>query len=103
LHWCTYYQWDDPESTRQALQILPKWSDCQLRATILTNTVKTSALMAFNGDSDHEHCFHQYFYEPLAQDHPPQVGGGPQIALQGAPVVSCLEQWNQQLCCWERL
>lgn len=103
IHWCTYDQWADPESTRQALQILPKWSDCQLRATIPTNKVKTSAFMAFNGDPHDECCFHQYFYEPLAQDHPPLAGGGPQIALFGAPAVSCLEQWNQQLGCWELL
>ncbi len=101
FHWCTYERWDDPQTTREALQILPQWSDCQLRATIPTNKVKESAFIAFNGDSHDKWCFHQYFYEPLAQDHPPMVGGGPQIALEGSPVVECLEQWNTRLCRWE--
>jgi hypothetical protein len=101
FHWCTYHQFNDPKSTQQALQILPQWSDCQLRALIPTNRVKRSAFVAFNGDSNDKLCFHQYFYEPLAQDHPPLIGGGPQIGLQGSPVVTGLAQYNGTLCCWE--
>jgi hypothetical protein len=83
LHWCSYTQWDDPESTRQTLQVLPQWSDCELRATILTKNVKKAAFIAFNGDTRHQYCFHQYSYEPLAQDHPPHIGGGLQIGCTG--------------------
>ncbi|NQZ06207.1 MAG: hypothetical protein HRT35_03510 [Algicola sp.] len=103
FHWCTYHKWDDPVTTRQALQILPKWSDCQLRATIPTVGVKKSAFIAFNGDTHPDEYFHQYFYEPLAPDHPPLAGGGPQISLQGAPAVESLELWNEKTRQWERI
>ena len=103
FHWCTCYKWANPELTREALQILPEWSDCQLRATILAARVKRSAFVAFNGDPHPKLNFHRYFYEPLAQDHPPLAGGGPQISLQGAPAVEMLEQWNVQTGQWDRI
>lgn len=98
-HWCTYDKWDNPETTSEALQILPEWhNNCRLRATILTSSVAESAFMAFNGDqydpSDSELRFYKYFFEPLAQDHPVLAGGGIQIGLEGAPLVETLELWD---------
>lgn len=105
FHWCSYEKWDDPDATREALQILPTWSDCKLRATILTSKMGCSAYVAFNGDREDpgnkKLRFYKYFYEPLAQDHPPQSGGGPQIALDGQPIVECLERWNTSSRHWE--
>ncbi|QEA40685.1 hypothetical protein FGL86_17455 [Pistricoccus aurantiacus] len=106
-HWCSYEKWEDPESTRDALQILPKWSDCRLRATVLTSNISRSAYVAFNGDkndpSDASLRFYKYYYEPLAQDHPPLGGGGPQIALEGEPRVEVLEQWDELDCKWQMI
>lgn len=103
-HWCSYEKWDDPEYTRQALQILPEWSDCQLRATIRTLNIRRSAYVAFNGDrfekAGKRLRFEKYYFEPLAQDHPPLIGGGPQIGLEGAPLVDALEQWDDVLSEW---
>lgn len=103
-HWCSYDKYDDPETTREALQILPDWSDCQLRATVLTSNIKKSAYVAFNGDvndpTNNKLRFYKYYYEPLAQDHPPQYGGGAQIALDGEPLVETLEQWDSSLAKW---
>ncbi len=39
--------------------------------------------------------------EPLAQDHQPLVGGGPQIAVDGPPFVEVLEQWEDRSQRWE--
>ena len=104
-HWCSYSAWSDPESTRDALQILPEWSDCKLRVTVLTATVKRSAYVAFNGDredpSNSALKFYKYYYEPLAQDHPPHIGGGAQIALEGAPLVYSMEQWDDRTQKWK--
>jgi hypothetical protein len=98
-HWCSYVQWDTPDATRDALQILPEWqNDCRLRATVLTSSVPTSAFMACNGDrydpSDSTLRFYKYFFEPLAQDHSTLAGGGVQIGLEGAPPVETLEEWD---------
>lgn len=107
-HWCSYEKWDSPEITRDALQILPEWkNNCQLRATILTSNVANSAFMAFNGDredpSNSELRFYKYFFEPLAQDHPALAGGGPQIGLEGEPLVETLEEWDESSKTWNAL
>jgi hypothetical protein len=107
-HWCSYEKWDDPETTREALQILPSWqNDCKLRATLLTSNVQNSAYVAFNGDkedpSDSNLRFYKYFFEPLAQDHPPLVGGGPQIGVEGAPLVENLEKWDDLDLRWREI
>ncbi len=98
-HWFSYGKWDDPVTTCNALQILPEWSDCKLRATVSTSQIRRSAYVAFNGDkydpSNHKLHFYKYFYEPLAQDHPPFDGGGTQIAVEGGPLVDTLECWNE--------
>lgn len=103
-HWCSYEKLGNPKSTADALQILPKWSNCQLRVTILTTRVKRAAYVAFNGDrqdpNDSQLRFYKYFYEPLAQDHPPLAGGGTQIGLEGAPIVDALERWDEPLGKW---
>lgn len=106
-HWCSYEKWDDPESSREGLQILPEWSDCELRATLLTANIKRSAFVAFNGDkldpSDSKLSFYKYFYEPLAQDHPEHSGGGSQIGVEGEPPVEMLEQWDKGSQKWKRI
>ncbi len=105
FHWCSYEKWKDPESTIKALQILPEWeNDAQLRVTLFSSNVRRSAFVAFNGDeydpNDNSLRFYKYFYEPLAQDHPPLCGGGLQVGIQGAPTVDSLEQWDGFLRTW---
>jgi hypothetical protein len=107
FHWCSYEAWVSPDATRDALQILPEWSDCRLRATLPTYNLKHSAYVAFNGDRyDPENSklrFYKYFYEPLAQDHPSLTGGGPQIGVEGSPSVTVLEEWDDDVSRWEPL
>lgn len=107
FHWCSYEQWGNPEITREALQILRGWSDCQLRITLLTSKIKNSVYVAFNGDrydpNNSKLRFYKYFYEPLAQDHPPLLGGGPQIAVDGEPSVETLEQWDNLALRWKHI
>ena len=104
FHWCSYECWDNPEVTREMLQIMPEWSDCRLRVTIPTSTIKRSAYVAFNGEhydpSNHTLHFYKYFYEPLAQDHPSLCGGGTQVGVQGAPQIDTLELWDQACDKW---
>jgi hypothetical protein len=107
-HWCSYEKWDNPDLTREALQILPEWgNDCRLRATILTSELTDSAFVAFNGDrydpSDSRLRFYKYFFEPLAQDHPALAGGGIQVGLDGAPPVEVLEEWDDGSGSWKTL
>ncbi len=67
-------------------------------ATVSTSKIHQSAYVAFNGDkydpADKKLRFYKYFYEPLAQDYPPFDGGGPQIAIEGGPLVDILENWD---------
>ena len=107
-HWCSYDKWSNPDTTRDALQILPEWhTNCQLRATIATSKVGSSAFVAFNGDredpSNRDLRFYKYFFEPLAQDHPALAGGGPQIGLEGEPVVDSLEEWDETHKAWKTI
>lgn len=106
-HWCSYEKWDSPTSSRDALQILPDWkNDCRLRASILTSDIEGSAFMAFNGDKDPSGFnlqFYNYYFEPLAQDHPELTGGGPQIGLDGEPIVEALEEWDEASAEWKIL
>jgi hypothetical protein len=105
FHWCAYSAWESPSVTREALQILPEWSDCSLRASIPASHVSRSTFLTFNGDLDTGDTspddgrkrrlkFVKYFYEPVAQDHEPLSGGGLQIGVAGAPRVSVLEEWS---------
>lgn len=107
FHWCSYEAWADPDTARRALQVLPEWSDCRLRASLPTHNLKRSAYVAFNGDRyDPENSklrFYKYFYEPLAQDHPILPGGGPQIGVEGSPQVYVLEEWDDRVQRWEPL
>jgi hypothetical protein len=104
FHWCSYEAWETPETTRVALQILPGWSDCRLRATLPTRSLRRSSYVAFSGDrsdpEDNRLRFYKYFYEPLAQDHSSLSGGGTQIAVDGSPPVDALEQWDDGANCW---
>jgi hypothetical protein len=106
-HWCTYAKWDSPQISRDALQILPEWNnDCRLRASVRTSDIENSAFMAFNGDkdpSDSKLQFYNYFFEPLAQDHPELSGGGPQIGLDGEPLVEALEEWDEAFSEWKTI
>jgi hypothetical protein len=105
FHWCSYEAWASPDATRAALQILPEWSDCRLRATLPTSHLKHSVYVAFNADRhDPENSglrFYKYFYEPLAQDHSALPGEGPQLGVEGGPVISSLEEWDDRLQRWE--
>jgi len=106
FHWCAYEAWPTPQVTREALQILPDWSDCRLRATLRTQDVAHSAYVAFNGDrhrpekGERELHFYNYFYEPLAQDHPELPGGAVQIAVDGEPPVQTLELFDDESLAW---
>lgn len=104
FHRCSYEAWATPQATREALQILPAWSDCRLRATVLTQDVRRSAYVAFNGDrydpDDRKLRFYGYYYEPLAQDHPELPGGAVQIAVEGAPPVQSLELFDHDTQEW---
>ena len=128
FHWCSYTAWESPSATREALQILPEWSDCLLRASIPASHVSRSTFLSFNGDrpillppdedpdpdlpSDEDPDpnkkrekprrleFVKYFYEPMAQDHESLPGGGLQIGVAGAPRVSVLEEWSERQHKW---
>jgi len=106
FHWCSYGAWATPLATQEALQILPKWSDCKLRATLKTAAIAQSAYVAFNGDrhrppnGERELQFYNYFYEPIAQDHPGLPGGAVQIAVDGAPPVHTLELFDDRSMSW---
>jgi hypothetical protein len=105
FHWCSYTAWESPEATREALQILAEWkSDCSLRASIPASHVSRSSFLTFNGDTDPDNGplkFVKYFYEPVAQDHEPLLGGGLQIGVAGAPSVSTLEEWSNRQHKWK--
>ena len=105
FHWCSFDTWDNPQTTREALQILPDWSDCSLRATIPTKVVKRSVSIAFNGDrydpEDRGLRFYKYFYEPIAQDHQELPGGAVQVGIEGAPQVNVLELYDEQRGRWD--
>jgi hypothetical protein len=118
FHWCSDSARESPSATREALQILPEWSDCSLRASIPAASVSRSTFLCFNGDrpilltSDEDPDpnkkrkkprrlkFVKYFYEPVAQDHEPLSGGGLQIGVAGAPRVSVLEEWSERQHKW---
>lgn len=104
LHWCSYEAWASRDETRERLQILHSWSDCGLRARLPTVHMRNSAFVAFNGDREDptnpKLRFYKYFYEPLAQDHGPLRGGGPQIGLDGGPRVDLLERWDDARGTW---
>ncbi len=103
FHWCSYSPWESPSATQAALQILPEWSDCSLRARIPASHVSRSAFLAFNGDTDPDNGplkFVKYFLELKAQDHEPLPGGGLQIGVAGAPRVSVLEEWSERQHKW---
>jgi len=97
VHWCSYVQLQTPREMQERLQILPEWSNCELRATLATRDIQEHAYMAYNGDhydpDDKSLSFYGYFFEPLTQDHPPFPGGQVQIKVFGAPKVSMLEKW----------
>jgi hypothetical protein len=69
-----------------------------------TTKINRSSYVAFNGDrqdpQDESLRFYKYFYEPLAQDHEPLIGGGPQIAVEGSPRIDLLEEWDENRARW---
>lgn len=107
FHWCSYECWPSPDETAKALQILPKWSNCKLRATLPTYDLRYSAYVAFSGDeldpSDKNLHFYKYFMELLTQDHPELPGGGLQIGVEGNPVVDALEEWDDSARKWKQI
>ena len=105
VHWCSYTKFSTPGETQDSLQILPEWSNCELRATLSTSDIREHAYMAYNGDHhdpDNEVLgFYGYFFEPLTQDHPPLAGGHVQIKVFGAPKVLMLEKWCGEKRAWD--
>ena len=108
FHWCSYEAFGNPKETQSGLQIRPEWSDCRIRAVLSTQRLGAHAYLAFNGDrhdpDDPKLRFYNYFYEPLAEDHPELAGGGTQIGLDGSPIVEALEEWDRAgtrwICTW---
>jgi hypothetical protein len=102
-HWCAYEKWPTPALTRQALQILPAWGDCTVRATIRTQAIADLAFVAYSLDPNDPGTkglrFHGYFFEGVTQDHdeaPDQLeGNAVQICVYGEPEVALLEEWNE--------
>jgi hypothetical protein len=99
-HWCAYQKWETPEETRQRLQILPGWSDCQARATISTRTIADLCFVAYSVDPNDPDTrgldFHGYFFEGLTQDHDEldYPGDAVQICVYGEPEVAVFEEWD---------
>jgi hypothetical protein len=98
-----------PEETSQALQILPEWSDCSIRATIRTTSIVDSSFVAYSVDPNDPGTkgltFHGYFFEGVTQDHDeaPYIlpGAAVQICVYGAPRVESLEEWDDALQAWQ--
>jgi hypothetical protein len=108
LHWCSNEAPASPDAARERLQILPEWgNNCFLVATISVSSLPDSAFVAFNGDerdpTDPNLKFYKYFYEPLACDHPPLLGGGVQVGLDGSPPVDRLHVWDEDHSTWSEL
>jgi hypothetical protein len=107
-HWCAYEKWPTPDATRQALQILPEWGDCKVRATIRTHAIEGLAFVAYSQDPNDPETkdlhFHGYFFEGVTQDHdevPYQLeGDAVQICVYGGPEVELLEEWNDSAGEW---
>jgi len=108
-HWCAYEKWATPEETSRALQILPEWRDCSVRATIRTTSIADSAFVAYSVDPNDPGTkgltFHGYFFEGVTQDHDeaPYIlpGTAVQICVYGAPRVESLEDWDDRLEVWQ--
>jgi hypothetical protein len=104
-YWCSFEKYTSPTASREALQILEKWSsDCKLRATLPTAGLEGLAFVSYSGVTDYPSylvnlsqnppAFAGYNVEPVASDHPELPGGGLQIGVVGEPHVSTLEQWS---------
>jgi hypothetical protein len=99
-HWCSYEKWDTPEETRERLQILPGWSNCEMRAVIATKSIADLAFVAYSVDPNDLETrgldFHGYFFEGLTRDHDElaYAGDAVQICVYGEPKVSVLEKWD---------
>jgi hypothetical protein len=96
--------------TRQALQILPAWGDCKVRATIRTEAISGLAFVAYSLDPNDPGTmglhFHGYFFEGVTQDHdeaPDQLeGNAVQICVYGEPEVAVLEEWSEPGQQWQQ-
>ena len=101
-HWCAYERWATPDDTRRALQILPDWSDCAVRATLDARDLDGLAYVAYSVDPNDpvtkNLTFHGYYYEGVAQDHDDAPfeyeGDAVQICVFGEPAVRRLEEWD---------
>lgn len=108
-HWCAYESWASPEETGNALQILPKWSDCRMRATLDAVDLHGLAYIAYSIDPNDPDTrgltFHGYFFEGVTQDHDDApyeyTGDAVQICVYGSPRVKYLEEWNAAATRWE--
>ena len=90
-HWCAYEKWPTPSATRHALQILPEWGDCKVRATIRTKAIANLAFLPYS--------LKHGVFEGITQDYddpPDQLeGNAVQICVYGEPEVAVLEEWNE--------
>jgi hypothetical protein len=110
-HWCAYEKWPTPAATAQALQILPAWGDCRVRATIHAKAVAGLAYVAYSLDPNDAGTkglhFHGYFFEGVTQDHdeaPYQMAGNAvQICIYGEPDVAHLEEWSESEQAWRQI
>lgn len=111
IYWCSFDRFADPTASRAALQILDKWeSDCRMRATLPTAGLEGNAFVAYSGVKEYPPylinlsknppAFAGYNVEVKASDHPELPGGGLQVAVVGAPAVSLLEEWDEDLNAW---
>lgn len=111
MYWCSFDKYDNPTASRAALQILDEWnSDCHLRATLPTRDLDGAAYVAYSGVkeyrpgvknlSNNPPVFAGYNVEVTVSDHPALRGGGLQIGVVGAPVVSRLEEWRDDENAW---
>ena len=111
MYWCSFGKYDSPAASRAALQILDEWnSDCRLRATLPTRGLDGHAYVAYSGVKEYPPgvtnlsknppAFAGYNVEVTVSDHPDLPGGGLQVGVVGAPVVSRLEEWRDDQNAW---
>jgi hypothetical protein len=111
MYWCSFDKYENPTVSRAALQILDEWnSDCRLRATLPTRDLDGQAYVAYSGVNEYPASVHNlsknppafagYNVEVTVSDHPSLPGGGLQIGVVGAPVVSRLEEWRDDQNAW---
>lgn len=99
-HWCACEKWGTPDETRRRLQILPGWSNCEVRASLATTSIADLCFVAYSVDPNDPETkglhFHGYFFEGLTQDHDESdyPGDAVQVCVYGEPEVVAVEEWD---------